>query len=68
MTTRHRCGSRADVQGSTLRFFAARDIHKDEELTINYNGVAGANTSASDTWFEAMGVVRLPIGGGGERP
>lgn len=35
-----------------IRFIAVRDIELDEELTINYSGVAGAAVSDDDWWFE----------------
>ena len=31
---------------------AARDIDRDEQITINYNASAGEPTSAEDNWFD----------------
>lgn len=49
---------RADWDQQTLHFYAARDIEKDEELTINYNE-NGEVVSTQDTWFEQVGVEPL---------
>lgn len=46
-----------------MHFIAVRDIGVDEELTVNYNGIAGASESSSNHWFERMGIT--PITGEG---
>ncbi len=50
----------AGRQDLTLHFLAVRDIAAHEELTINYNAMAGEHESIVDHWFTAMGIQRLP--------
>ncbi len=38
----------------TITYFAAKEILKGEELTINYNTEDGAPVSNKDTWFDEM--------------
>ena len=42
--------------GEYMRFIAASAIEANSELTINYNGAFGKNTSDEDDWFEARGI------------
>lgn len=44
-----------DAGSKTLKFIAARDVNKGEELTINYNTADGGPTSDNDKWFDEMG-------------
>ena len=37
-----------------LRFIAVRDIHPDEELTINYSARGGGAVWHDDSWFDGM--------------
>jgi SET domain-containing protein len=39
-----------------IRLIAVRDIHPDEELTINYNADGGAAASEDEWWFEEKGI------------
>ncbi|MGH1373631.1 MAG: SET domain-containing protein-lysine N-methyltransferase [Cellvibrionaceae bacterium] len=41
----------ADSEGLLLRYFAAQDIGKGDELTVNYNNQGGEPVSKVDTWF-----------------
>lgn len=45
--------------GDAIRFVAARAIARDEELTINYNGLGGEPHSTEEIWFEMCGVVPI---------
>jgi hypothetical protein len=42
-----------------LRFIAARDIEKDEQLSINYSGIGGSHKSEDDHWWDGKG--KVPI-------
>jgi len=46
----------ADTQNITIKFISVRDIGIGEELTINYNSLAGGTDSNENTWFERMNV------------
>jgi len=46
----------ANLENQSMRYFAVRDIKKDEELTINYNAGGGSHISDKDTWFEGRGI------------
>mgnify|MGYP003342963020 FL=1 len=46
----------SDIDGTAIRFVAARDIEVGEELTINYNDTGGETVSIEDNWFELVGV------------
>lgn len=43
---------RGDMEERIIRYVAARDITRDEELTINYSGGGGAPVSDDNSWFE----------------
>ena len=43
---------KADSSGEFLVISAARDIDRDEQITINYNASAGEPTLAEDNWFD----------------
>jgi SET domain-containing protein len=45
-----------DREALVIRLIAVRDIHPDEELTINYNADGGAATSDDEWWFEEKGI------------
>lgn len=45
------------LDGDGIMFIAAREIEKDEELTINYNGPDPL--SSEDTWFRMCGVALI---------
>ena len=47
---------KASPDGEALIFTAARQIQKDEEITINYNATAGEPVSKADNWFQTTGV------------
>jgi len=47
---------RADPTAGSLVFTAARDIGRDEELTINYNARGGGAVSHDDNWFRREGI------------
>jgi hypothetical protein len=47
---------RADPVALTLVFTAARDINREEELTINYNARGGSSVWHDDNWFEREGI------------
>lgn len=49
----------ADPHRRLLRFVAARDIGRGEELTINYNAVGGGAEWRDDNWFERMAVTPI---------
>jgi hypothetical protein len=49
----------ADPQRGLLRFVAARDIGRGEELTINYNAVGGGAEWRDDNWFERLDVTPI---------
>ena len=38
-----------DYENTAIEYYAERDIAKDEELTVNYNGIVG---DKSPVWFE----------------
>jgi hypothetical protein len=42
-----------DAEKSCIHFIAERAIGIGEELTINYNGLAGASCSEGEIWFDA---------------
>ena len=42
-----------------LRFIAVRAIAEGEELTVNYNGHAGAPQWHDDNWFERMKITPI---------
>jgi len=44
---------------NSIKYIAARDIKKDEELTVNYNNAGGSHISNDDTWFELHQIERL---------
>ena len=46
----------ASVENESMRYFAVRDIKKDEELTINYNAGGGSHISDNNSWFEGRGI------------
>ena len=46
----------ADTEQQAMVYVAARDIAKDEELTVNYNNAGGEPVSDSDNWFEMQGI------------
>ena len=46
----------ADPVALTLVFTAARDINREEELTINYNARGGGPVWHDDNWFEREGI------------
>jgi hypothetical protein len=46
----------ADPVALTLVFTAARDINREEELTINYNARGGGSVWHDDNWFEREGI------------
>ena len=48
------------LAGEAIAFIAVRAIQRDEELTINYNGVGGEPVSGEDVWFKVCGVVAVP--------
>lgn len=45
-----------EVATGIVRFLAARDIARGEELTINYSAGDGAAASAADEWFVEHGI------------
>lgn len=49
----------ADAAKELLVLTAARDVAKDEELTVNYNARGGGPEWHDDNWFERHGVERL---------
>ncbi len=42
----------ANAEDEVMYYYAARDIQKDEELTVNYNDTQGAPDSKDDNWFK----------------
>jgi SET domain-containing protein len=46
----------ADPVSLTLAFTAARDIDREEELTINYNARGGGPVWHEDNWFDREGI------------
>ncbi len=42
----------ANAQDEIMYYYAARDIRKDEELTVNYNATQGDPVSEDDNWFK----------------
>jgi hypothetical protein len=47
---------KANAEEEVMNYFAARDIVKDEELTVNYNAAQGEPISEKDDWFELHGI------------
>jgi uncharacterized protein len=50
---------RIDIKAQVIRYFSARNIDANEELTINYSSVDGGCYCEDDTWFEQHQMVRL---------
>lgn len=46
----------SNAKAQTIIYAAARNIAKDEELTINYNAIGGGATWFQDLWFRAHGL------------
>ncbi len=42
----------ASAEDEIMYYYAARNIQKDEELTVNYNASQGAPDSMDDNWFK----------------
>ncbi len=42
-----------------LRFVAARNIKKDEQLCINYSGIGGSHESEDDHWWDGKGITPI---------
>ncbi|MFZ2268194.1 MAG: SET domain-containing protein-lysine N-methyltransferase [Azonexus sp.] len=49
----------ADVVRQSILFVAEVDIAEGTELTINYNGAAGASESEGNNWFVSRGIEPL---------
>lgn len=45
-----------DLIQAQIRFFAARDIARGEELTINYSAGDGSPATKDDAWFDEHGI------------
>lgn len=45
-----------DSDALLIRLVAVRDIHPDEELTINYSSEGGGPASDDEWWFEEKGI------------
>jgi uncharacterized protein len=50
----------ANAKERVICYTAARDIARDEELTINYSAARGQCDAAEDQWFEWQGIARCP--------
>jgi len=46
----------AVLENEAIHYIAVRAIHKDEELTINYNAGGGSHLSNKDSWFINHGI------------
>ncbi len=46
----------ANAEDEVMYYYAARDIQKDEELTVNYNDTQGAPDSEEDNWFKKQNI------------
>jgi hypothetical protein len=49
----------ANGQEDIMYYFAAQDIMKDEELTVNYNASNGQPVSENDNWFKMQGITPI---------
>ena len=47
------------MDNHSIEYIAARDIKKDEELTVNYNNAGGSHISKEDNWFEQHKIERI---------
>lgn len=50
---------KGDMDNHSIKYIAARDIKKDEELTVNYNNAGGSHISKEDNWFELHNIKRI---------
>lgn len=49
----------ADARTAVMRYVAARDIRRGEELTINYSAEGGTNVSDDENWFERFDIALI---------
>ena len=47
------------LKNHSIQYFAARDIKRGEELTVNYNTASGNHISDNDNWFEFHEIKRI---------
>ncbi len=47
------------LENHSIQYIAAKDINKDEELTVNYNDANGQPYCDEETWFEFHKIKRL---------
>ncbi|MCF6359980.1 MAG: SET domain-containing protein-lysine N-methyltransferase [Cyclobacteriaceae bacterium] len=47
------------LENHSIQYIAAKDVKKDEELTVNYNDANGQPYCDKDTWFEFHNIKRL---------
>lgn len=49
----------ADARTAVMRYVAARDIRRGEELTINYSAEGGTHESPDNNWFERFDIALI---------